>query len=81
MNLLLLSYIEDLHTLQSVLLKREYQSQGVVIKVYHNTENGISNTSYFMEDLWKKHKKIGFSGAGDPHQNGTAERAMFFFAQ
>ena len=54
---------------------REAQSQGVVIKGYH-TDNGIFNYSDFMEELLKKHQKIRFSGAGDSHQNGTADRAI-----
>ena len=43
-----------------------------MIKVYHNTENGIFNTSKFMKELLKKQQKIGFSGAGASHQNGVA---------
>ena len=55
--------------------EREPQIQGVVIKRYH-TDNGIFNSSEFMEELLKKHKKIRFSGAGASHQNGAAERAI-----
>ena len=29
-----------------------------------------------MEELLKKHQKIGFSGDGASHQNGAAERAI-----
>ena len=29
-----------------------------------------------MEELLKKHQKIGFSGAGASHKNGVAERAI-----
>ena len=52
--------------------ERESQSQGVVIKVYH-TDNGIFNSSEFMEDLFKKQQKINFSRAGTSHQNGAAD--------
>ena len=55
--------------------EREAQSQGVVIKGYH-TDNGIFNSSEFMEELLKKQQKIRFSGAGASHQNGAAERAI-----
>ena len=37
--------------------EREAQSQRVVIKVYH-TDNGIFNSSDFMEELLKKQPKI-----------------------
>ena len=43
--------------------EREAQSQGVVIKGYH-TDNGIFNSSEFMEELLKKQQKIRFSGDG-----------------
>ena len=52
--------------------EREAQSQGVVIKGYH-TDNGIFNSSEFMEELLKKQQKIRFSGSGASHQNGAAE--------
>ena len=55
--------------------ERESQSQGVVIKGYH-TDNGIFDSSEFMEELLKKQQKIIFSGAGSSHQNGAAERAI-----
>ena len=42
----------------------------------HHTENEILNTSKFMEELLKKQQKLRFSGAGAPHQNGAAERAI-----
>ena len=45
-----------------------------MIKRYH-TDNGIFNTSYFIEDLLKNQKKINFSGSGASHQNEEAERA------
>ena len=45
------------------------------IKGYH-TDNGIFNSSDFMEELLKKLKKIRFSGAGASNQNGAAERAI-----
>ena len=54
---------------------REVQSQRLVIKGYH-TDNGIFNSSEFMEELLKNQQKIRFSGAGDSHQNGAAERAI-----
>ena len=47
----------------------------MVIKGY-NTDNGIFNSSEFMEELLKKQQKIRFSGAGDSHQNGAADRAI-----
>ena len=40
-NVLLLSYIEGLQALYSVLVKKEDQSQGVTINLYH-TDNGGS---------------------------------------
>ena len=46
-----------------------------MINVYH-TDNEICNTSNFMEQLLKKQQKLRFSGAGAPHQNGAAERAI-----
>ena len=55
--------------------EREAQSQGVVIKAYH-TDNGIFNSSEFMEELLKKQQNIRFSGDGASHQNGAAERAI-----
>ena len=53
--------------------EREDQSQGVVIMVkgYH-TDNGIFNSSEFMEELLKKQKNIRFSGSGASHQSGAA---------
>ena len=50
-------------------LEREAQSQGVVIKIYH-TDNGIFNSSEFMEELFKKQRNIRFIGTGTSHQNG-----------
>ena len=58
---MVLSYIEGLQTLQSVLLKREDKNQGSMINIYH-TDNGIFNTSKFMEDLLKKQQKISLLG-------------------
>ena len=46
-----------------------------MIKGYH-TDNGIFNSSEFMEDLLKKQQKIRFSGAGASHQNGASDRAI-----
>ena len=43
----------------------------MVIKGYH-TDNGIFNSSEFMEELLKKQQKIRFSGDGASHQNGEA---------
>ena len=54
--------------------EREDKSQRVMINVYHN-ENGIFNTSKFMEELLKKQKKTRLSGASASHQNGAADRA------
>ena len=48
---------------------------GIMINVYH-TDNGIFNTSKFMEELLKKQQKIRFSGASASHQNGVAEHAI-----
>ena len=53
----------------------EAQNQGVVIKGYH-TDNGIFNSSEFMEELLKNEQQIRFSGAGASHQNGAAERTI-----
>ena len=58
-----------------VTFEREAQSQGVVIKGYC-TDNGIFNSSEFMEELLNNQKSISFSGAGASHQNGAAERAI-----
>ena len=55
--------------------EREAQSQGVAIKGYH-TDNGIFNTSEFMEYLLKNQQKISFSGASTSHKNGSSERAI-----
>ena len=55
--------------------ERENQIQGVMINVYH-TDNGIFNTSKFMEDLLKKQQKIRVSGAGALHKNGSADRTI-----
>ena len=46
-----------------------------MIKGYH-TDNGIFNSSEFMEELLKKQQEIRFSGAGASHQNGSAERTI-----
>ena len=69
---MLSSSIECLHTLYSVLMNREDQSQGVVINIYH-TDNGLFNISKFVKDMLKKQQKIRFSGDGASHQNGAAE--------
>ena len=58
-----------------ITLDREDKSKGVMINVYH-TDNGILNTSKFMEELFKNHKKIRFSGVSASHQNGAAERSI-----
>ena len=41
-----------------------------MIKVYHNTDNGIFNFSDFMEEMLKNQQKIGFSGTVTSHKNG-----------
>ena len=46
-----------------------------MINVYH-TDNGIFNTSKFLEYLLKKKKNIRFSGDGASLQNVAAERAI-----
>ena len=46
-----------------------------MIKGYH-TDNGIFNSSEFMEELLKNQQKISFSGAGASHQNGALEHAI-----
>ena len=62
---------------ETVKAKLTFESEdkihGVVIKEYH-TDNGIFNTSYFMEEILKNQQKIRFSGSGASHQNGAAER-------
>ena len=64
--------INDTKTVKEKLtFDREAQIQGVVIKVYH-TDNGIFNSSEFMEELLKKQQKIRFSGAVASHQNWAA---------
>ena len=45
--------------------ERETKSQGVEINGYH-ADNGIFNTSEFMEELLKKYQKKRFNGDG-PH--------------
>ena len=50
-----------------ITFEREAQSQGVAIKGYH-TDNGIFNSSEFMEGMLKKQKKIRFSGAGSSYR-------------
>ena len=67
--------INDTETVKAKLtFYREDKSQGVMINVHH-IDNGIFNTSKFMEELLKKQQKIRFSGASASHQNGPAERA------
>ena len=46
-----------------------------MIKGYH-TDNGVINSSEFIEKLLKKQQKIIFREAGDSHQNGAAKRAI-----
>ena len=46
-----------------------------MINIYH-TDNGIFNTSKFMEDILNNQKKIRFSGAGASHKNGSSERTI-----
>ena len=46
-----------------------------MINIYHN-DNEISKTSKFMEDLFKKHQNIRFTGAGDSYQNGSEEHTI-----
>ena len=55
--------------------EREARIQGVLIKGYY-TDNGIFNSSEFMDELLKKQQKIRFSGSGASHQNGSAERTI-----
>ena len=45
------------------------------MKEYH-TDNGIFNSSDFMEELLEKQQNIRFSRAGTSHKNGAAERAI-----
>ena len=59
---------------EKLTFEREDKNQGAMINVYH-TDNGIFNTSKFMEELLNKHQKIRFSGARASYQNGAAERA------
>ena len=54
---------------------RDDKSQGVVIKGYH-TDNGIFNSSEFMEELLNNQQKIRFIGSGASHQNGAADCAI-----
>ena len=42
----------------------------------HHTDNGIFNTSMFMEDMLNKQQKIRFSGYIASHKNGSAERTI-----
>ena len=54
---------------------REDNIQGLMINVYH-IDNGIFNTSKFMDELSKKQQNIRFSGASISHQNWSAELAI-----
>ena len=36
-----------------------------------------TNTSKFMEELFKKQQKLRFSGAGASHQNGAGRRTRY----
>ena len=60
---------------EKLTFEREDQIQGVMINGHH-TDNGIFNTSTFMEELLKKQQKISFSGASASHKNGAAESAI-----
>ena len=42
----------------------------MVIKGYH-TDNGMFNSSDFMEELLDNQKKIRFNGDGASHKNGS----------
>ena len=57
---------------ERLILEREDKIQGLLINVYH-TDNGIFNTSKFMEELFKKQQKIRFSGSRSSHPNWSAE--------
>ena len=46
-----------------------------MINKYH-TENGIFNTSKFMEEMLNNKQKIRFSGGSASHQNGASDRAI-----
>ena len=69
----------DINATETVKEKLTYEmedkSQGVMINGYH-TENGIFNTSKFMEEPLKKHQNIRFSGASTSDQNGAANRTI-----
>ena len=47
----------------------------MAIKGYH-TQNGIFNSSEFMEKLLKNNKNIRFIEAGASHINGAEERTI-----
>ena len=65
--------INDTETVNEKLtLDSEDQSQGLVIKGYHN-DNGIFNALQFMQQLLKKQQNIRFSGAIASHKNGAVE--------
>ena len=57
--------------------EREDKCQGVMINEYHND---ISNTSFFLEELFKKQQKLRFSEAGASHQNGAGSRACYQYS-
>ena len=68
--------INDTETSKSkITFEREATSQGVITKGYP-TDNGIFNSSDFMENLLKKQQKIRFSGSSASHKNGVAEIAI-----
>ena len=64
---------------EKLTLEREDKIQGVMINVYH-TDNGIFNTSKFMEKLLKKQQKLRFSAVGASHQNGAGSRARYQYS-
>ena len=77
-------YIETCHqvslsaadTVKSkIRFERKASQEGVIIQSYHS-DNGIFNSTDFMEHLNTRNQTIRFSGAGAAHQNGIAERAI-----
>ena len=77
-------YIETCHqvslsaadTVKSkIRFERKASQEGVTIQSYHS-DNGIFNSTDFMEHLNARNQTIRFSGAGAAHQNGIAERAI-----
>lgn len=52
-----------------------FSTLAMMIQRYH-TDNGISGTSEFVEELLVKQQTVRYSGINTPHKNAVAERAI-----